>query len=452
MLVVGVLFPKPLAAQSPQTPQTPPLQLIQPPGPAAAPITITLDDALERARKLDLNLQAALLDTQIAREDRLQARNARLPNVTARTQYLGTQGNGTLPSGRYVTNDGVHVYRQWGILNQDLSPNTILATGYKRAQAVEAYTRAKADIALRGLDLTVSRNYYGLVTTQRKYVTAQQAVQQALRFLQVTQEQERLGQVARSDVVKADLQYQVQKQAFDDSTLAMGNARLNLGVLIFPSINENFTVVDDLDSARALPSFPEAQRMAETANPDLRAANEILRQATLDVRAARNAFLPTGFIETDYGIEANAYALHSSVAADPEHRILPNLGYFVTATVNIPVWDWGTLRGRLQQSKFRQSEADVALLQTRRVLQTNLYLYYNEAIAARSSVESTRRAADLAAESLRLINLRYQAGESGALEVVDAQNSLIQARNAYDDAEARYRIAITQLQTLTGGF
>jgi outer membrane protein TolC len=79
-------------------------------------------------------------------------------------------------------------------------------------------------------------------------------------------------------------------------------------------------------------------------------------------------------------------------------------------------------------------------------------LFYNEAVAARSAVDATRRSADLAAESLRLINLRYQAGESTALEVVDAQNVLIQARNAYDDAEARYRMAIATLQTLTGGF
>src|SRR5215467_513981 len=81
ILLMGVSFPKSLHAQ---TPQTPALQLIQPPGQAAAPITITLQDALERARKLDVTLQAALLDAQIAGEDRLQARNARLPSATAR--------------------------------------------------------------------------------------------------------------------------------------------------------------------------------------------------------------------------------------------------------------------------------------------------------------------------------------------------------------------------------
>jgi outer membrane protein TolC len=53
---------------------------------------------------------------------------------------------------------------------------------------------------------------------------------------------------------------------------------------------------------------------------------------------------------------------------------------------------------------------------------------------------------------LRLINLRYEAGESPALEVVDALNTLITARNANDDAGLRYRVALATLQTLTGSF
>jgi len=58
----------------------------------------------------------------------------------------------------------------------------------------------------------------------------------------------------------------------------------------------------------------------------------------------------------------------------------------------------------------------------------------------------------LAAEGLRLTTLRYQAGESTVLEVVDAQNTLTQARNAYADGQARYRTALATLQTVTGSF
>src|SRR5436190_5417257 len=151
--------------------QTPNVQLVQPQGPAAPPPVITLQDALDRAKQVDAQYNLALADAVVAREDRLQAKASLLPSVSHTTQYLGTQGNGVAPSGRFVTNDGVHVYRSWGIVHQDITPNTFFKSSYRRAQAAEALAAAKVQIAQRGLAVTVTRNYYTFVTAQRKYAT-----------------------------------------------------------------------------------------------------------------------------------------------------------------------------------------------------------------------------------------------------------------------------------------
>jgi len=450
LVVVAVVAIAPAVAQTDGN--RPAFQLVLPQGPAAPPPVITLQDALDRARRIDAQFQSAVADVAITREDRRQARSSLLPSVSYTTQYLGTQGNGISPSGRFITNDGVHVYRSWGVVHQEITPDTFLQSGYQRAQAAEAAARARLEIAQRGLAVTVTKNYYAFLTSQRKYATAQQSVQQAQRFLEITQQQENAGQGAHSDVVKAQIQYEQQRQAFQEATLDMENARLNLAVLLFPDFNENFTVVDDLDSARALPPFPEIQSMAGRENPVLRAAQEALRGATLEIRGAKNALLPTLAIDANYGIEANAFALHSTVAAAPEFGKLPNLGYYIVGNFNLPIFDWGARRSKVRQAQTREEQARVELTQTQRVLLSNLYSYYNEAMTALAAVDALRRAADLAAESLRLVNLRYQAGESTVLEVVDAQKTLVDARNVYDDAQARYRVAIATLQTLTGVF
>jgi outer membrane protein len=458
-LIVGLVSARAQGQESVPAPEST-VQLVQPSaagpvgpsGSSGALITITLQDALERARKNSAQFLAAVTDARNAHEDRVQARAALLPTVSDSTQYLNTQGNGVFSSGRFVTNDGVHVYRQWAVLHQDLSPGAFMRTGYRRASAAEALARAKAVVARRGLDVTVTRDYEALVVSQRKYATAQASLDQARHFLEITQAGERVGQTAHSDEVKAELQFEQQKQSLEEAKLALENDRLTLAVLLSPTLNENFTVVDDLDAPRALPPFTDVQAMAEKQNPDLHAAVEQLRAAKLDVAAARNALLPSLTLDVDYGIEANAFALRSLVAADPRLGPQPNLGYFATAVLNVPVWDWGALRSKLHQAEYRQQQAQVDLSQTQREAVSNLYSFYNEALVARGAVESLRHTADLAAESQRLTNLRYQAGESTALEVVDAQNTLTQARNAYDDAEARYRLALANLQTLTGSF
>jgi outer membrane protein TolC len=455
-------------AAQPGTPAESSVQLVQPPatGQPGAPITVTLQDALDRAQKNDATFLGVKADAEDAREDRVQARAALLPAVGTHFEYLGTQGGGLLQTGKFVTQDGVHVYRLWATVHQDLSPTTYLGTGYRRAQAAEALAKAKLEIAQRGLNATVTKNYYALVVSQRKYATAQAALQQAQSFLNISEDTERAGQGAHSDVVKAQIQFETQTQAFEESRLAMEEARLSLAVILFPTLNENFTAVDDLDSPRPLPPFEEAQAMAARENPDLQVAMQTQRETELDVRAAKGAFLPTMSLDPVYGIEANAFAIHSGVAAfDPAKCDLGvtaadlaicnrqnNLGYFITATLTMPVWDWGALRSKLHQAESKREQARVELSQTQRELVSNLYTAYNEASVARAAVDRLRRTADLATESLRLVNLRYQGGASTVLDVVDAENTLTTARNAYDDAQVRYRVALAQLQTLTGTF
>ena len=430
-------------------------QFVQPQGPNAAtpPVAITLQDAIERARKVDAQFQAALTAAKSGQEDRLQARNAILPSFSYRSEALLTEGNGgRTPVGRFVTNDGVHVYRSWGILHEDLSPDKYLGTGYGRAKVAEAIANAQAEMARRGLTLTVTRLYYTLAVAQRKYATAQAARDTARHFYTITQDAERVGQVAHSDVVQAEIQYRQAEEAFEDANLAMESGRMDLAVLLFPALNENFTIVDDMDSPLPLPPFSETERMAEHENPDLRVAMESLQSANLGVTAAKGAFLPAFYTDSIYGIEANSFALHSVSVGDPKAGSLPNLGYFITVGVNVPLWDWGTLRSKLHQAEYQREQARFELSQAQRQLLSNLYGSYDEATVARARVEESRGTADLAAESLRLIDLRYKAGASTALEVVTAENTLTQARNAYADAEMHYRVTVATLQTVTGSF
>jgi outer membrane protein TolC len=205
----------------------------------------------------------------------------------------------------------------------------------------------------------------------------------------------------------------------------------------------------------ALPSFSEARDMAARSNPGLKAAIEALRVARADASAARQSFLPSLSIDANYGIEANEFALRGEVSgATPEDRRLQqnNLGEFVTFNLTFPVWDWGALRSKLHQSEWRRQQAQVELTSAQRKAVRDLYSSYNEAQVSGAAVDRLRHSAELAGESLRLTTLRYRAGEATALEVVDAQNTLAQTRNAYDDGQARYRLALAALQTVTGTF
>ena len=85
------------------TPLAPPLVLAHPDGAAGPPVTLTLADALSRARQNDAQFQAVRSDAELARDDRIQARAATLPALSATTQFLGNSANGVNPNGRFVS-------------------------------------------------------------------------------------------------------------------------------------------------------------------------------------------------------------------------------------------------------------------------------------------------------------------------------------------------------------
>ncbi len=418
-----------------------------------APLTITFQDALQRARQNEPTYRSALTDLGLARQDRVQARAGMLPDVNYNTSYIYTQGTGPLPAScqsatagcptsRFIANNGVHEYISQGDVHEALSLTNV--ADYRRSSAAVAQARAKAEIATRGLVVTITQAYYGLVSAERKYANMQRAAAEASRFLDISQKLEKGGEVAHADVIKAGIQAQQVQRDLQEAKIGMERSRLDLAVMLFPDFNQNFTVVDDMQTPEPLPSFAEVEASGKKNNPDLRAALAAFEMARHEVTAAWGGLLPSLSLDYFYGIDSNQFAIRTNGVR--------NLGYSTVATLQIPIFSWGADRSKLKQAELRRDQAHVELNFAQRQLLSHLREFYSEAETSRSEMESLASSADMAAESMRLTTLRYQAGESTVLEVVDAQNTLTQARNAYDDGQSRYKVAIANLQTLTGNF
>jgi outer membrane protein TolC len=414
---------------------------------SAAPLTLTLPDAVARARANEPQYRAALTGYGVARQTTVQTRAGLLPNVAYNGQFLYTQGNGT-PTGRFVGANGVHEYVSEGNIHQSLSLQS--AAEYRRARAQEALAKAKSEIAARGLVVTVVQAYYGFVVAQRKYSTAQRAADEAGHFFDITQKLEHGGEVAHSDTIKAQLQFLQQQRALQDADLEIERSRLELAVLIFPNFNQNFATVDDLENIESLPSYQEVEAVAGKNSPQLQAALASLKAANQEVAVAWNSFLPSLGLDYFYGIDANHFAVNGFDQST--QRNVKNLGYAATVTLGLPLWNWGASRSKVKQADLQRDQAKVELSFAQRKAVADLKTFYREAQTSRSEMESLRQSADLASESMRLTTLRYQAGEATVLEVVDAQNTLTLAQNALGDGQQRFRVALANLQTLTGKF
>lgn len=411
----------------------------QPAPTPALPITLTLQDVIQRARANSTHFLGAQAEAALASEDHVQSRAALLPAVSYNNQFIYTQGNGT-PTTRFIANNGVHEYISQGNAHEVISWEQF--ADYRRTGYAAAVARAKAEVAARGLVVAAVQNYYGLLAAQRKDANARLAAGEANNFVSVSQKLENGGEVAHSDVLKAQLQLNDRSRDQRETQLALLKAKLDLAVLIFPGLNTDFAVVDDADLAPAVPSLEEVQKQASRNNPELQAALASVQMSHQEVLASRAGHLPALSLDYFYGIDA----AHFAVRTDG----IRNLGYAAQATLNIPIFDWGAIQSKVRQSHIRERLAQAELSATQRQVLANLQEFYNEAEAAEAELKTLRESMEIAAETLRLTNLRYQAGEATVLEVVDAQNTMNTARNNYADGTVRYRVALANLQMLTG--
>ena len=304
--------------EAPQPQQAPPPGALQDsnatptattaPGQTTNAVEISLTSALALARKNSIVYNAAVTEAASAGIDRALARDALLPQVNFNNEYLYTQSNNH-GGVRYIANNAVHEYTSQGNVHEAFDITTV--ANYRRISATAALARAKAEIASRGLVVTVTQNYFNVLSAQFKFDDARRASDEGSRFLQLTQQLEQGGEVAHSDTIKAEMQAQDRQRQFQEAKLALMNARLDLSVLLFPDLQDNFVLTDDLRATAVLPTIEEVQQQAARGNPDLRAALETLHMTTHEVTAARAGYLPSLTLDYFYGIDAPNFATRS---------------------------------------------------------------------------------------------------------------------------------------------
>jgi outer membrane protein TolC len=417
---------------------------------SAKPILLTLDEAIKRAEANEPVYAASLAASKTSALDRSIARAGLLPSVDYHNQALYTQANGLTnqggqgagaqPSPRFIANNAVREYASQASTNETFGLGQL--AGVRRADAAAALAAAEQEIARRGLVVAVTSLFYGSVAAEHKLAVAERAHKEAADFNVLTSEREQAREAAHADVVKAQLVEQQRRREWEDASVAAEKARLELGVLLFPDPRTAY-VLKAADETSALPSRAEVEEAAARYNPELKSALAALDVSNAEVLTARAAYLPNLGLNVTYGIDAPQFALNG-----PDH--VRNLGYSASVTLDIPVWDWLSTQHKVKQSEIRRDATRVALSAAQRRLIARLDEVYSEAATARDQLVSLDESVATAAESLRLIKLRYTSGEATVLEVVDAQTAFVGVENSREDGRVRYQTARAALETLTG--
>jgi outer membrane protein TolC len=416
---------------------------------AGTPEHVSLADAIKRAEANEPVFATAVATQRSARIDSYLAKAALLPSVTYLNQMPYTQPNGQTNQGGqagvqdslvFIANNAIHEYTSQASVDERISLSQV--AGAQVAAANAAVASAELEVARRGLVSAVVNLYYTVSAAESRQRLLEEGLAEARGFTEMTTRREAAREVAHADVVKAELQEQQRQRDLSDARVIAQRSRLELAVLLFPDPRTPYTT-DAPSGQPELPARDEVNRIAANNNPEIRSALASVNAANAGVRAAKAAYLPDVALNVTYGIDAPQFAKRG-----PDD--VRNLGYSISGTVDLPVWNWFSTQKRIRQSEILRDATKVNLTAAQRRLVAMLEESYAEASAARDQLALLEKSVQTAEESLRLTKLRYAAGESTALEVVDAQNSLLTVQTSQADGLVRYETAWAALQLLTG--
>jgi outer membrane protein len=384
----------------------------------------TIEAALVRAYQDNPQLNAQRASVRVTDENVPQALSGYRPKVTVTasggyqyTDALSTSAFGTLHT------TGAQVPRAVAA--------TVTQTLYNGQQTANKTRAAESQVsagreALRILEQTV---LFSAATIYMDYLrdSAIVEVQRSnTRVLEQTLKQTRdrfnVGEVTRTDVAQSEAQLAAgrtqQLTAESNLTTTRANFRRIIG-------NDPQQLAPGSPVDRFLPAtLPGAVDLALTENPNVTAAMFGVDVNFLQVKVQEGALLPT------VNLVANTQQAYDQTVGSPR-----SFTASAVAQISVPIFQGGIEYSLIRQSKETLAQQRLALEQQRDQTRAGVVQAWGQLVAGKAQVASAQAQVTASEIALNGVREEAKAGQRTTLDVLNAQQALVNARVALVTAQ-----------------
>ncbi|MGI6295643.1 MAG: TolC family protein [Armatimonadota bacterium] len=284
----------------------------------------------------------------------------------------------------------------------------------------------------------VKRNYYEQLRAGGQKDTAQAAVDVAAVRLKNTQARFEAGTVPKFDLTTAQVDLANLNQNLLAAESRVNIARANLNRVLGLDADAPTEVVKspvkvDIDTV----DVAEASKIAIEKRPEVKMQQTAIALNKTNIALQRTAAKPNLGLSGSYDY-VSAQGFSTS-----------NVSWNALANLNIPIWDGGVTKAKVDQAFADMYSAEDTLAQTELGITQEVATTISVLEEAAKRTRTTAESVALAEEALRLANVRYEAGIAVLVEVTNAESQLTQARFNEVNALYDYAIALADLQRAT---
>ena len=408
---------------------------------APGTLSLTLAEALKLALRNNLGRLTQDAGVMQAEGQRQIARSALLPNINMGAAEVFSKANlrtnglktAIIPPAVVFNYDDLRAVMQQTVLD--------LVSLHQFQGATEALksTQFNARNARDLIVLAVGGSYLQLTATAARLQASQAQVEYDKSVFNRARDQYNAGLAAKLDATRAEVQLETEEQRSISLQADVDTQSLRLARLIGLPLGQKF-VASDVYPYQAMAGFTldTALDRAMQHRQDLLAASASVKAADAAVKAAHSERLPNIKIRADAGIAGTAPTQTS-------------LGvYTVQGVVTIPVYNGGRVAGDEKQAHAAQTQRRAEYEDTRAQVDQDVREAFIQLNAAESQVRVASRNQQLAHESLIQSVDRFLSGVTDTVEVVQAEQAVVQADDDQITALFQHNLAKLSLARAMG--
>jgi outer membrane protein TolC len=415
--------------------------------PAALPLSI--DEAIERGLKHNLNIQLSVQNQKLVHGQVLTVQNNLLPSLTATartsTQETNLAAMGFKPSsiqipgftGTFPSIVKVDVTAAQLNLNQQLFnvPAYYLYRAAQKADEVASWGMLNQ----RGtVALNVGTQYLRAVADAAEIDNARSLLKADEVALHQAEASHAAGVGTNLDVLRARVQLQTQQQTLINDENIFAKDKIALNRLIGLPAEQELTLTDPAPYAEftELP-LEQAMTLAFDRRKDLRSLQAQEELAGRTVKAVKYERLPSLAFDGYYGVLGETRGLYHGV-------------FSAAGKLTFPIFQEGQLRGERQVAEAQVTGLRQQVASLKVSIEQQIRASMMDVATAHELVKVARSNVDLAQQQLEDTSDRYVAGVDDNLPVVQAQATLAAAKSRLVQTLYQYNQAKLSLARNTG--
>lgn len=397
-------------------------------------LPLSLDGAIQMGLKNNLGAILENTGVKTAGGEKLQQLQALLPTITGTAQdsvsQVNLQAEGLRIPG-FPAVIGPFGYTDFRATLNQAVVNVSSLQNYLSAKHNFAASKLSAKDSEDMVVLAVGNAYLLCLADAARIASVQAQVHTSQVSLNQAIDSHRNGVSPRIDELRARVDYQTQEQSLIAATDHYQKDEIALARAVGLPLDQKFKLTDQTPYSQFdAPTLQAAMAEALKNRNDLQAAQEEVQAAEKSLSAAHAERYPALTAKVDYGeIGVNPGNSYATLNA--------------TGKASGPIFEEGKLRG---DARIADAQLEQALAQLNN-LEGQIRADVKDAIldieASEKLVSVARSNVDLASETLKEAQDRFQAGVSDNLAVSQAQSSVAQANDQY--VSSLYQLNVAKL-------